>query len=76
MVQNLRIPKELIGHVIGKNRENFYSIETTTGVYLQVHENELYMKAESEESKKQAVRKIKESAVGLFGLKNSANEET
>lgn len=75
-MQNLHIPKELIGHVVGKNRENFYSIETTTGVSLQVHENELYMKAESEESGKLAVRKIKESAVGIFGLKNSANEET
>ena len=66
------IPEESIGHVIGKCRENFNTIETTTGVSLKVRNNEFYIKAESEKTEKLAVRKIKELAVGIFGVKNSA----
>ena len=58
--------------MIGKCRENFNTIETTTGVSLKVHDNKFYIKAESEKSEKLAVRKIRELAVGIFGLKNSA----
>ena len=66
------VPEESIGHVIGKCRENFNTIETTTGVSLKVRNNEFYIKAESEKTEKLAVRKIKELAVGIFGVKNSA----
>lgn len=72
MVQSLVIPEESIGHVIGKCRENFNTIETTTGVSLKVRDNKFYIKAESEKSEKLAVRKIRELAVGIFGLKNFA----
>ena len=61
-----------MGSVIGKDRENLNTIETKTGVTLKVHKSKLYIKAESEKSKKQAVREIKVLAVGLFVLKNSA----
>ncbi|XP_067034553.1 uncharacterized protein [Acropora muricata] len=66
LVQNLVMPKETIGHVIGKCRENFNTIETTTGVSLKVRDNKFYIKAESEKSEKLAVRKIRELAcIGL-----------
>ena len=58
--------------MIGKCRENFNTVETTTGVSLKVRNNEFYIKAESEKTEKLAVRKIKELAVGIFGVKNSA----
>ncbi|XP_015755830.1 PREDICTED: uncharacterized protein LOC107335338 isoform X5 [Acropora digitifera] len=62
LVQNLVVPEESIGHVIGKCRENFNTIETTTGVSLKVRNNEFYIKAASEKTEKLAVRKIKELA--------------
>ena len=66
-MENLLIPKELWGHVIGKCRENFNNIETKTGVTFKVCDSELYIKAESEKSEKLAVREIKALAVGIFG---------
>ena len=39
---------------------------------MKVRNNEFYIKAASEKTEKLAVRKIKELAVGIFGVKNSA----
>ena len=39
---------------------------------MKVRDNKFYIKAESEKSEKLAVRKIRELAVGTFGLKSSA----
>ena len=61
-----------MGHVIGKSRQNLNTIETKTGVTLKVRDSKLYIKAESEESEKLAIRKIKQLAVSIFGLKNYA----
>lgn len=66
------IPEALLGIVIGKDRQNLNTIETKTGVNLKVWDRELYIKAESEKSEKQAVREIKALAVSIFGLSNAA----
>ena len=55
-----------MGVVIGKGRENLNTIEAMTGVTFDVCDSKLYIKAESEKSEKRGVRKIKESAVGIF----------
>ena len=66
------IPEALLGNVIGKGHQNLNTIETKNGVTLKVCNSKLYIKAESEESEKLAVREIKSLAVGTFDLKNSA----
>ena len=58
--------------MIGKGHQNLNTIETKNGVTLKVCNSKLYIKAESEESEKLAVREIKSLAVGTFYLKNSA----
>ena len=59
------IPKEYMGHVIGKRRENLDKIEQKTGVTLKVWErNGLCIKGPPE-SQKRAIREIKEQVVSL-----------
>ena len=65
MLQNLLIPEHLIGHVIGKGRVNFNSIETKTGVGLKVIHNKIHIKGASEKEEKLAIREIKALAVRL-----------
>ncbi|KAJ7323749.1 hypothetical protein OS493_030873 [Desmophyllum pertusum] len=52
------IPTNLMGHVIGKGRENLSKLETKTGVALKVNDNSLYIKGSTEKQKK-ATREIK-----------------
>ena len=70
MVQNLLLPVGMIGHVIGKGRQNLNTIETKIGVTLKFRDNQLHIKAESERSEKLAVREIKALVVSIFGTKN------
>ena len=66
MVQNLLLPVGMVGHVIGKGRQNLNTIETKTGVTLTFRDNQLYIKAESERSERLAVREIKALAVSIY----------
>ena len=72
MVQNFLLPVGMMGHVIGKGRQNLNTIETKTEVTLNVWDGKLYIKAESEKSEKLAVREIRALGVSILGLKNSA----
>ena len=72
MVQNILLPVGMMGHVIGKGRQNLNTIETKTEVTLKVWDGKLYIKAENKKSEKLAVREIKVLAVSILGLKNSA----
>ena len=59
----------MMGHVIGKGRQNLNTIETKTEVTLKVCDGKLYIKAESEKSEKLAVREIRALGVSILGLK-------
>lgn len=69
LVQDLFLPETLMGHVIGKGRENINRIATNTGVSLKVRDNKFYIKAETEKDEKLAVREIK--ALACIGLQRS-----
>ena len=66
MLRNLMVPEHLMGHVIGKGRENLNTIETKAGVSLKVIDNKLHIKGATEKQQKLAVREIKALAVRLF----------
>ncbi|XP_015754358.1 PREDICTED: uncharacterized protein LOC107334005 isoform X2 [Acropora digitifera] len=59
LVQNILLPVGMMGHVIGKGRQNLNTIETKTEVTLKVWDGKLYIKAENKKSEKLAVREIK-----------------
>ncbi|KAK2558337.1 hypothetical protein P5673_019474 [Acropora cervicornis] len=69
--KKLLIPEALLGHVIGKGHQNLNTIETKNGVTLKVCNSKLYIKAESEESEKLAVREIKSLAKNSSGFGNT-----
>lgn len=69
MLRNLMVPEHLMGHVIGKGRENLNTIETKAGVSLKVIDNKLHIKGATEKQQKLAVREIK--ALANLGIKRS-----
>ncbi|XP_067034569.1 uncharacterized protein [Acropora muricata] len=71
LVQNILLPVGMMGHVIGKGRQNLNTIETKTEVTLKVWDGKLYIKAENKKSEKLAVREIKVLAETSSGLRNT-----
>ncbi|XP_067034568.1 uncharacterized protein [Acropora muricata] len=68
LVQNILLPVGMMGHVIGKGRQNLNTIETKTEVTLKVWDGKLYIKAENKKSEKLAVREIKVLASARLGV--------
>ena len=62
-MRNIIVPQDIIGHVLGKGRENLKNIESKTGTALKVINNSFYIKNATESQKKLAEREIKAFAV-------------